>query len=32
MPFRKNQDMIQAVAPKRLDQAFNLGVLPGRPR
>ena len=32
MPFAEDQDMIQAVAPKRPDQAFNIGVLPGRPR
>src|SRR6476620_2392724 len=32
MPFAKDQDVIQAVAPKRPDQAFNIGVLPGRPR
>ena len=32
MPLTKDQDVIQAVAPKRPDQAFNIGVLPGRPR
>ena len=25
MPFAKDQDVIQAVAPKRPDQAFNIG-------
>jgi hypothetical protein len=29
MSFAKNQDVIQAVPPKRPDQAFNIGVLPG---
>jgi hypothetical protein len=32
MPFAEDQDMIQALAAKRPDQAFNAGVLPGRPR
>src|SRR6188472_4384259 len=32
MPFAKDQNMIQAVAPERPDQALNAGVLPGRPR
>ena len=29
MPFAKDQDVIQAVAPKRPDQALNIGILPG---
>jgi hypothetical protein len=32
MPFAEDQDMIQALAAKRPDQAFNIWVLPGRPR
>ena len=32
MPFTEDQDMIQAFAAKRPDQAFNIWVLPGRPR
>ena len=32
MPFAEDQDMIQAVASKRPDQAFNIRVLPGRSR
>ena len=32
MPFAEDQDMIQALAAKRPDQAFNVRVLPGRPR
>ena len=31
MPFIKDQDVIQAVAPERPDQPFNIWVLPGRP-
>ena len=31
MPFAEDQDMIQALAAKRPDQAFNVEVLPGRP-
>ena len=30
--FAKDQDVIQALAPKGPDQALNIGVLPGRPR
>jgi len=29
MPFAEDQHVIQAVAPQRPDQAFNIGVLPG---
>jgi hypothetical protein len=29
MPFAEDQDMIQAVAPQRPDQALNIRVLPG---
>ena len=32
MLFTKDQHMIQALAAKRPDQAFNIWVLPGRPR
>jgi hypothetical protein len=32
MPLADNQNMIQALAPKRPNQAFSVGVLPGRPR
>ena len=32
MPFAEDQDMIQAVAPERPDQALNIWILPGRPR
>ena len=32
MPFAKDQDVIQAIAPKCPDQALDIGVLPGRPR
>ena len=32
MPFAEDQDMIQAVASKRPNQAFNIWVLPGRSR
>ena len=32
MPFTEDQDMIQALAAKRPDQAFNIWVLPGRAR
>src|SRR5262249_19428512 len=32
MLFTENQDMIQALAAKRADQAFNIWVLPGRAR
>jgi hypothetical protein len=31
MPFAEDQDMIQALAAKCPDQAFNVRVLPGRP-
>ena len=31
MLFTKDQHMIQALAAKRPDQAFNIWVLPGRP-
>jgi hypothetical protein len=31
MPFIKDQDVIQAVAPERPDQRFNIWVRPGRP-
>src|SRR5262249_53279791 len=30
MPFAEDKDMIQALAAKRPDQAFNIWVLPGR--
>lgn len=30
MPFAEDHDMIQAVAPKRPNQLFNILVLPGR--
>ena len=32
VPGRKRSDMIQALAPKRSDQAFSVWVLPRRPR
>jgi hypothetical protein len=32
MPFAKDRNMIQAVASERPYQAFNIWVLPGRPR
>ena len=32
MLFAKDQHMIQALAAKRPDQAFNIWVLPWRPR
>ena len=32
MPLAKDQNMIQALASKRPDQAFNIWVLPRRPR
>jgi len=32
MPFTEDQHMIQALAAKRPNQAFNIWVLPGRPR
>src|SRR5262245_38928612 len=32
MPLAENEDMIQALAAKRPDQAFNIWVLPGRAR
>jgi hypothetical protein len=32
MPFAEDQDMIEALASKRPDQAFNVRVLPGGDR
>src|SRR5215471_4960472 len=32
MPFAQDQNMIQALAAKRPDQAFHIWVLPGRAR
>jgi hypothetical protein len=32
MLHAKNQNVIQAVAPKRSDQAFSIWILPRRPR
>ena len=32
MPFAKDQDVIQALAPERPDHALNIWILPGRPR
>src|SRR3974390_1793099 len=32
MPLAKDQNMIQALASKRPDQAFNIWILPRRPR
>jgi hypothetical protein len=31
MPFAKNEDMIQALAPERPNQALDIGILPRRP-
>ena len=31
MPFAINQDVIQALAPERADQALGIWILPGRP-
>jgi hypothetical protein len=28
MPFAEDQDMIQAVAPERSDQALNIWIVP----
>src|SRR6266436_8736365 len=32
MPLAEDQDMIQALAPKRSDQTFSVWILPRRPR
>jgi hypothetical protein len=32
MPLAEDQNMIQALAPDRADQALNIWILPGRPR
>jgi len=32
MLFTEDQNMIEALAAERSDQAFNIWVLPGRPR
>jgi hypothetical protein len=32
MPLAKDQDVIQALPPERPDRAFNIWILPGRPR
>jgi hypothetical protein len=32
MPFAINKDVIQALAPERVDQALGIWILPGRPR
>src|SRR6516162_3316673 len=32
MPLAEDQNMIQALAPKRSDQPFSIWILPGRPR
>src|SRR5262245_11940343 len=32
MPLAEDQNMIQALAPKRADQAFSIRILPGRSR
>jgi hypothetical protein len=32
MPLAEDQDMIQALAAERSDQALNICILPGRPR
>jgi hypothetical protein len=32
MPLADDQNMIQALTPKRSDQAFSVWVLPRRPR
>ena len=32
MPLAEDQNMVQALAPERSDQALNMGILPGRSR
>jgi hypothetical protein len=32
MPLAEDQDVIQALAAECSNQAFNIGILPGRPR
>jgi hypothetical protein len=32
MPLAEDQNVIQALAPKRSDQALSIRILPGRPQ